>query len=121
MQHSSLVAFLDGDLSPGAFAHEISDEADACERDFRIQGLGHVIVTDGPAQVITRDHARRLLEALLSDQLPFRAANYTADCLIMSDDFILDDDAVIEAIALVADDSRPPTLEETAAAIAALG
>ncbi|EJL24271.1 hypothetical protein PMI02_03773 [Novosphingobium sp. AP12] len=57
---------------------------------------------------------------MLSDQLVFILANYTANCLMMSDNFDFADEAVAEAIAFVAEDSRPPTHDETKAAIAAL-
>ena len=118
MKHASLVAFLNGDLSPEDFGREIAAEVTACEQGCRSGGVGHIIVTDGPETVVTRDHARRLLEVLAEDSLPFLSANYTADCLVMSDDFEFADDAVAEAIEFVADDSRPPTLEETKAALA---
>lgn len=120
MEHSSLVAFLNGDLSPEAFGSQISNDVDACEQTCKTKGLGYVIVTDGPIEMATRDHARRLLQALLSGRLSFLAANYTADCPTMSDYFDFADGAISEAIALVADDSRPPTQEEIEAAIAAL-
>jgi len=69
-----------------------------------------------------RERARRLLEALASDRLPFLSANYTADCLVtMSDDFEFADNAVEQAIEFVADDSHPPTEHETEAALAQLG
>ena len=111
---------MNGDVSPDAFGREISNEVNACEQGFKTEGMGYIMVPDGPTQVITRDHARRLLEAMLSDQLAFLAANYTADCLMMSDNFDFADEAVAEAIAFVADDSRPPAHDETKAAIAAL-
>ena len=120
MDHASLVAFLNGDLSPEDFGSEIAAEADACEQGFRSGGVGHIIVTDGPLTVITRDHARRLLQALAEERLPFLSANYAADCLMMSDDFEPADDAVAEAVSFVADDSRPPTFEETHAALVGL-
>ena len=120
MEHSSLVAFLSGDLSPEDFGSEIAAEVDACEQGFRSGGVGHIIVTDGPETVVTRDHIRRLLQALAEDRLPFLSANYVADGLMMSDDFELADEVVTEAVAFVADDSRPPTREETAAALAQL-
>jgi hypothetical protein len=94
--------------------------ASACEQGFRSGGVGYIIVTDGPLTVITRDHARRLLQALAEERLPFLSANYTADCLMMSDDFEPADDAVAEAVNFVADDSRPPTMEETLAALESL-
>jgi hypothetical protein len=121
MEHASLVAFLNGDLSPETLGSEIAAEVDACEQGFRSAGVGHIIVTDGPETVVTRDHARRLLQALADERLPFLSANYTADCLVMSDDFDFADDAVVEAVHFVADDSRPPTFEETKAALAQLG
>jgi hypothetical protein len=120
MKHSSLVAFLNGDLSPEAFGRQISNEVNACEHRCNTDGMGYIMAPDGPTQVITRDQARRLLAAMLSDQLVFVEANYTADCLIMSDNLEFADEAVAEAIAFVADDSRPPTNDETKAVIAAL-
>ncbi|MDQ0390761.1 hypothetical protein [Labrys monachus] len=120
MEHASLVAFLKGDLTPEAFGREIEAEVHACDQGCKSEGVGYIIITDGPAEVVTRDHARRLLQALLVNRLSFLAANYTAECLIMSDDFEFADAAVTAAIALVADDSRSPTSEETEVALAAL-
>jgi hypothetical protein len=120
MEHAFLVAFLNGDLSPEEFGSEIAAEVDACEQGFRSGGVGHIIVTDGPETVVTREHASRLLQALADERLPFLSANYTADCLAMSDDFEFADDAVKDAVHFVADDSRPPTSEETEAALARL-
>lgn len=120
MEHSFLEDFLNGDLSPEAFGPEISNEVNTCEHGFKTEGMGYIMVPEGPTQVITRDHARTLLEAMLSDRMSFLAANYTADCLMMSVDFAFADEAVAEAVAFVADDSRPPTHDETEAAIAAL-
>src|SRR4051794_38318158 len=121
MEHASLLAFLNGKLSPEDFGSKIAAEVDACERGFRSGGVGHIIVTDGPETTVTREHARRLLQALAERRLPFLSANYTADCLVMSDDFEFADNAVAEAVQLVADDSRPPTPEETEEALAQLG
>lgn len=121
MEHEALVAFLDGAKSPEEFANEIAEEVDACERGFRSSaGVGYIIVTDGPKMLVTREHARRLLQALAEDRLAFMSANYTADCVIMSGDFEFEDDAAEEAFEFVADDSRPPTLDETRAALARL-
>jgi hypothetical protein len=111
---------LNGELSPEDFGNEIAAEVHACEQGFRAGGVGHIIVTDGPATVVTREHARRLLQALAKDRLPFLSTNYTADCLVMSDDFDFADDAVRDAVHFVADDSRAPTAEETEAALAQL-
>ena len=121
MEHASLVAFLNGHLSPEDFDHEIAAEVDVCEYGFRSGGAGHLIVTDGPETVVTRDHARRLLKALADNRLPFLSANYTADCLVISDDFDFADDAVTDAVHFVADDSRAPTADETEAALVQLG
>lgn len=120
MNHASLVAFLSGDLSPEDFGREIAAEADACEQGFRSGGVGHIIVTDGPLSVITRDHVRWLLQALADERLSFLSANYTADCLMMSDDFEPADHSVAEAVNFVADDSRAPTMEEIRAALKGL-
>ena len=121
MEHSSLVAFLNGDLSPEDFGSEIEVEVDACEQVFRSGGVGHIIVKDGPETTVTREHAKRLLQALAEGRLPFLSANYAADCLVMSDDFTFADKTAAEAVGFVADDSRPPTSEETEAALAQLG
>ena len=43
------------------------------------------------------------------------SANYTGDCLMMSDDFQPESEQVAEAIEWMADDSRPPTIDETRA------
>ena len=120
MEYASLVAFLNGELSSESFNSEIAAEVHACEQGFRSGGIGHIIVTDGPEMVVTREHAKRLLQALADQRLPFLSANYTADCLVMSDDFDFADDAVVEAVHFVADDSRLPTLDETKAALAEL-
>lgn len=56
----------------------------------------------------------------LSGRLTFLAADYTAECLTMSADFGFADKAVAEAIASVAQDSRPPTRGETETALKAL-
>jgi hypothetical protein len=121
MEHTSLVAFLNGDVSPEDFGSEIAAEVDACEQGFRSRGLGHIVLTEGPETIVTREHARRLLEALAGDRLPFLSANYTADCLVMGDNFDFADDAVAAAVEFVADDSRLPTQAETEAALAQLG
>jgi hypothetical protein len=120
MEHASLVAFLHGKLSPEDFDSEIGAEVAACEQGFRSKGIGYVIVTDGPETTVTRADAKRFLQAFGDGRLPFLSANYIADGLIMSGDFVFADDGVEEAIEFVADDSRPPTAEETLAALAAL-
>src|SRR5689334_14207540 len=104
MEHSSLVAFLEGNLTPEQFGEEIGDEVTACNEALRSGGVGYIKISDGPVTVVTRDHARRLLEAVADNRLSFELANYAADCIIMSDDFEFVDDAVKEAIYFVEDD-----------------
>lgn len=48
MEHSSIVAFLNGDLSPEAFGGEISNEGNACEDGGKTEGTGYIMVPDGP-------------------------------------------------------------------------
>jgi hypothetical protein len=69
---------------------------------------------------VTRDGARRLLEAVANGRLPFESANYVADCIIMSDDFEFADDAARDAIFFIEDDSRPPSRDETMNALQSL-
>jgi hypothetical protein len=120
VQHSSIVAFLTGRLAAEEFEAEVAPDAQACEAWWKRSGVGHIIVTDGPRTPLGREHARRLLTALLDSRLSFLSANYAADCVIMSEDFVFVDEATKEAFAFVADDSRPPTANETGAALAAL-
>lgn len=121
MEHSSLVGFLTGTLSAEALADEITIEVKACNEAFQAGENGYIVITDGPAFEVTRDGARRLLNALADERLPFEIANYVADCIIMSDDFDFADNAVREAIFFVEDDSRPPTRDETIGALRLLG
>ncbi len=117
MEHSSLVAFLEGRVPPEQFGDEVATEVAGCNEAFRAGEVGYIVITDGPPTVITRDHAKLLLEALRDDRLAFEVANYTADCIIMSDDFEFADDAVKQAIYFVEDDSVAPTTEEVRTAI----
>lgn len=55
--------------------------------------------------MVTREGARRLLKAVADDRLPFDAANYLADCIVMNDDFEFADDAVRGAVFFIEDDS----------------
>lgn len=116
MEHAALVAFLSGETEAGAFAREIADEVASCNAAFASDGIGYIIVTDGPSTIVTREHAKRLLTAVFNGSLCFELANYVADGLIMSDDFEFEDDAVNAAIFFLEDDSRPPTVEEVEAA-----
>lgn len=113
MEHSSLVEFLAGTLSPEALALNITAEVTACNEAFQAGEKGYIVITKGPSFEVTRDGARRLLNAVADERLPFELANYVADCIIMSDDFDFADEAVRDAIYFIADDSRPPTRDET--------
>lgn len=120
MNHASIISFLAGTCSPEEFAAEIAPEVAACIQGFATGGVGHIIVTDGPSATIGRDHAARLLRALLEERISFDAANYLADGLMMSDNFDFADAAVAEAIEFVADDSRPPLAREMQEALGRL-
>ena len=121
MKHASLVAFLTGGLSPEAVGEEIAAEVTACNSAFQAGENGYIVITDGTLFQVTREGAKRLLSAVAEERLPFRLANYVADCIIMSDDFDFADEAVRDAIFFIEDDSRPPTLDETREALAMLG
>ncbi|MXP28113.1 hypothetical protein GRI58_04660 [Porphyrobacter algicida] len=92
-------------------------------------GEGRVQVTQGPLFVVTRADARRLLEAVADNRLPFDAANYLADCIVMSDNFDFADEAVRDAIFFIEDDTGrfatgddnwQPSRTETVAALSLL-
>lgn len=100
MEHASLVAFLEGRLTPEQFDEEVVDEARACNLACNKTGEGQVVITPGPDTIITRDHARRLLEAVAGQRLSLETANYAATCIIFGD-FEFDDDAVNKAIWLI--------------------
>ena len=117
MEHTLLVGFLEGNVAPEQFGEDVAEEVAACNQAFRSGKVGYINITDGPSFIVTRDHAKRLLEAILEERLGFELANYTADCIIMSDAFELADDVVKEAIFFVEDDSVPPTVEEVQIAI----
>jgi hypothetical protein len=122
MKHSVLVAFLEGELSPLRFSTEIAPEVDACLAAIEATGRGRIVIEPGPETVLTRAHARRLLQALSDGSLSYRAASYVADCIIMGHDFDAgDDDAVLEAIHFAADDYAPPTEDEIRSALERLG
>jgi hypothetical protein len=121
MEHPTLAGFLNGTLSPEVLADEITTEVNACNAAFRAGENGYIIITDGPAIEVTREGARLLLAAVVDGRLPFELANYVADCLIMSDDFIFADDAVRDALHFLEDDSRAPTHDEATKALAMLG
>jgi hypothetical protein len=121
MEHATLVGFLNGVLSPEVLVDEVATEVNACEAAFREGENGYILITDGPLVEVTREGAGRLLAAIADGRLPFRLANYVADCIIMSDDFDFADDAVRDAVHFVEDDSRPPTHDETIEALTKLG
>jgi hypothetical protein len=112
MEHASLVAFLEGRLTPEQFDDEVADEVTACNLACKQTGEGRVFITPGPDTIVTRDHARRLLEAVAGQRLNLQIANYAATCIIFGD-FEFGDDVVNEAIWLVemADLDKPTTDE----------
>ena len=116
MEHASLVAFLEGRLTPEQFAVEVADEVEACNLACKRTGQGHVVITPGPDTIVTRDHARRLLEAVTGQRLSLEIANYATTCIIFGD-FEFEDDAVNEAIWLIemADLDQPSTDDMRAA------
>lgn len=129
MQHSSLVDFLSGTMSPEALATEITAEVAAFRASLGETRNGRIVISDGPLFVVTKDGARRLLEAVASERMPFDVANYLADCIVLNDDFEFDDDATREAIFFLEDDTGRfatgdsewrPSREETLAALALL-
>ena len=122
MEHALLASFLDGRTTAAGFAQAIEQEVNACEAGVRSPAnIGYIIVTDGPQFTVTRTHMARLLQAMLDGTIPWMSANYTGDCLMMSDDFRPESDEVADAIEWVADDSRPPTIEETRVMLVAMG
>ncbi len=129
MKHGSIVGFLSGTLSAEGLADEIRAEVAAFRTALRETANGNILVSEGPLFVVTRDGARRLLEAVADDRLPFDAANYLADCIVMNDDFEFADDVVKDAVFFIEDDSGRfatqndewrPTREETLAVLALL-
>lgn len=121
MENATLIGFLNGDLSPEVLAAEIAAEVNACDAAFRAGKNGYILITDGSSFKVTREAARRLLAAVVEERMPFKHANYVADCIMMSDDFAFADDVVRDAVHFVEDDSRPPTHDEMIEALAKLG
>ena len=67
--------------------------------------------------MVTRDHARRLLEAVFDQRLRLPIANYAATCIIFGD-FEFGDDVANEAIWLIEmSDLDQPTSDDLRAAI----
>ena len=121
MKHASLIAFLNGVLPAERFSAEIAGEVDAFCASIKATRQGQVVLTDGPETLLTRDHARRLVQAVIDEALSFEAANYIADGVIMSDSFSWDDDLVGELLHLLADDTPPPTEDEVRDLLELLG
>ncbi|MEZ5710457.1 MAG: hypothetical protein R3E02_13825 [Blastomonas sp.] len=120
MEHGSLIAFLEGKLSPEQFGDEVAGEVTACNLACSQKGEGRILLTSGPDTIVTRDHARRLLEAVEDRRLTLEIANYTASCIIHGD-FEFGDDIVCEAIWLVEmADIDQPTSDDMRTAIARL-
>ena len=117
MEHALLVAFLEGRLTPEQFGDEVADEVSACNLACDRTGEGRVFITPGPDTIVTRDYARRLLEAVAGQRLTVEIANYAATCIIFGD-FEFGDDVVNEAIWLVEmADLDQPTINDMRAAI----
>ena len=129
MKHGLIVVFLTGALSPENLADEISAEVACFRSALKNAGEGRIQVTQGPLFVVTRANARRLLEAVADNRLPFDAANYLADCIVMNDNFDFADEAVRDAIFFIEDDTGrfatgddnwQPSRTETVAALSLL-
>jgi len=120
MEYESLAKFLSGTLTPEALGGEISAEVASCNEAVRAGKPGYIAISNELRFEINRESARRLLEALASGSLPIEAASYVAHCIIMSDDFELKDNAVRDAIYFAADDTSPPSRDETLRALTAL-
>src|ERR1051325_7485979 len=115
MHHSSFVSFLNGENSADELWQEIEAEVTDCITARHRGEAAHVIITDGPETLITRQHVDVLLRALAEGSLPMDAASYIADALMMSDDFEFADDEVSEALFYLSDESRPSSLQDIAA------
>ena len=113
MRHSSLVSFLNGAISPSELWEQIEAEVgEWMGATSKLGGVGHVIITDGPVTLVTREHVAALLASLADAKLPLMAATFVADALIMSDDFEWEDDAIAEALFFLSDESCPLTLRD---------
>lgn len=98
MGEISLGSIFQWSFSFEAVERQIFNDLNGYEQSFKTDGVGNITAPDEPTLVITGDHARRLLEAMLSHQLVFLAASQTADCLMMSDNSCFADDAVAETM-----------------------
>lgn len=106
MQHSSLVAFLSGDLTPEALNEAIAEEVAAFYAALRDSGQGTIHISTGPNFVLGRAGARRLLIAVATRRLPAEVAVYVADCIAASADIEFADAPTREAVSFIEDDSN---------------
>jgi hypothetical protein len=129
MDHNIIVQFFSGVLTPEDLGATMYAEVSYFRATVRETARGNILVSSGPRFIINRDGARRLLEAVANDRLPFDAANYLVDCIIMNDDFDFADEAVCDAILFLENDigrvtSRDekwrPTLASTLRVLASL-
>ncbi|MER8483570.1 hypothetical protein [Mesorhizobium sp. M1322] len=110
MQHSSLIAFLNGEKPPDELWQEIETEVTACVTATTTLGcVGHVIITDGPDTIINRRHVDVLVSRLADGILPVQAAAYIADALIFADD------GVSEVLFFLSDESARLSREDVRA------
>lgn len=100
MEHSTLVAFLNGKLTPEQFGTKVVEEVFAYNNACRSHGEVRVAIIDGPDTVVMRDHAKRLLKAVADQRLTLDIASYTARCIVFGD-FEFADDAVNLAVWLL--------------------
>lgn len=107
MLHTSLVSFLDGEMSAAKLWQEIEVEVSDCLNTCAAGETGHVIIAEGPEALVTRQHLHVLLGALLEGELPLHSASYIADALIMSDCFDFADNTVTQVISALSDESGP--------------
>jgi len=83
---------------------------------FIVSGLA-LNITPGPDTLVTRDHSRRLLEAVADQRLSLAIANYGSTCITFGD-FEFADDVVNESIWLIEmADRDEPSQDELRAAI----
>jgi len=116
MLYSSLLSFLNGELSAAGLWHEIEAEVAGCLAATSMGGgTGQIVITDGPETLVTGQHADALLRALAEGNLPLDAASYIADAMIMSDCFDFADESVSEALFYLSDDSAPLSRQEVEA------
>lgn len=107
-------------MSAETFSEEVQSEVDECIAGLKSKGAGNTIVDDGPLKTINQKHVSLLFKSVLGNEISLEVANYLVDGLIMGEDFDFADDETTEALYFLADDSRPPTIEETQSMLATL-